>query len=223
MVASRRISDLGSIRVLVADGQPIFRHGLCELLSKEDGIQVVREAESAPDLLARMDYRRIDMVVMDCQLPGANGVEVVMELRRRAGNSLKIVVLSARADEQHLFECLRAGVDAYLPRSASSQMVAEAIRRVHQGRKLLTAGQTNEVVERFRSLARERLRERAGLSETELQILRHLAEGETYEEIGDALHLGKRTIQRKVNSAIGKMEANNRTQAVAEALRRGLI
>lgn len=211
------------IRVLVADENTIFRQGFCQLLAEDEDICVVGEAESSHDLLAQVASLRPDVVVLDLLLSGSSGIQTALELRRRFSCPPRILILSAYEDEDYLSEALQAGIHGFLLKTAPYEVLVEAIREVYEGRKPLTPDQVTQVVGWFQDLARERARDETGLSDTELQILEHVAGGETYEEIADHLYLSERTVKRKVQSAIEKMGANSRTEVVAMVIRRGLI
>jgi DNA-binding NarL/FixJ family response regulator len=118
---------------------------------------------------------------------------------------------------------LQAGVYGYLLKNASHETLTAAIRQVHAGQRLLTSEQINTVLEQFEALVQEQAREGSGLTDTELEILAHLARGESYEAMSQQLYLSEPTIKRKIQNIVTKMGVSNRTQAVAEAIRRGLI
>lgn len=211
------------IHVLIAVEQPILCHGLRELLSAADGIQLVGEAKNTRDVLAQVNHLQPDVVILDISLAGQNGMEVARELKRQPSRPPRILILSAYDDKDYLVEALQAGVHAYLLKNTTCEVLVETVRQIHKGEKLLSPELITSMVEEFQSLSRERALEESGLSDTELQILEHVANGETYQEIADYLYLSKRTVQRKVQSAMSKMGADTRTEAVAKAIRSGLI
>lgn len=214
------------IRVLIADGNPILRYGLHELMSKDDGIQLVGMAENVPSLLDQMHSLKLDLdvVLLDFHLPPTGGLHATQELQRTVLDPPRVILLSDSDDHgKILCDALQSGVDGFLLRSTSYEELGEAIRRVHAGEILVSSRQVSELVKRFQALAREHMLEQTDLSDTELRILEYLACGKTYAEIGDRLFLSERTVKRKVQSAVDKIGANNRTHAVALAIRRGLI
>lgn len=211
-----------AIRVLIADDHPVFRYGLRSLLANDPEVDVVGEAESAADVLAGVDRLRPDIVLLDIRMPGPTGIDVAQRLRRSHPET-KVLILTAYDDDEYLMDALRAGVHGYLLKNASHAVLTSAIRAVHMGQRLLTSEQMSKVLEQFGVLARKQARDESGLTDIELMILEHLARGDTYGEMSEELYLSESTIKRKVQGILTKMGVNTRTQAVAEAIRRGLI
>lgn len=210
------------IRVLIADDHPVFRYGLRSLLANDPEIEVVGEAENAADVVVDVDRFRPDVVLLDIRMPGPTGIEVAWRLRHRYPET-KVLMLTAHDDDEYLLDALQAGVHGYLLKSTSHQVLPSAIRAVCTGQKLLTPEQINKVLEQFETLAQKQVRQELQLTDVELKILKHLARGNSYSEMSEHLYLSEPTIKRKIQGILTKMEANTRTQAVAEAIRLGLI
>ncbi len=211
-----------TIRVLVVDDHPVVRVGVQHLLANDPEVEVVGEAESGPQALERVAALQPDVVILDMRLPGPDGVELTRQLRRRHPE-VKVVVLTAYRDEEYLLGALRAGAHAYLLKQASHEMLCEAVHRVYRGERLLSPSLISRVLEEFEAMARERVIENFHLTETELQILSHIAAGDTTKDIARKLHWSEATVHRRVQEILAKLNVSNRAQAVAEAIRRGLI
>lgn len=211
-----------TIRVLIADDHPVFRYGLRSLLANDPKIEVVGEAKSASDLGTDMDRLHPDVLLLDIRMPGSTGIDVAQEMRRSHPET-KVLILTAYDDDEYLMAALRAGVHGYLLKNSSHEVLSSAIRAVYSGQRLLAAEQVSKVLEQFEALAQKQAHEESGLTDVELKILEHLARGDSYEEMGAELYLSEPTIKRKIQGILTKMGANSRTQAVAEAIRRGLI
>lgn len=211
-----------TIRVLVVDDHPVVRHGVQHLLSNDAEVEVVGEADSGPQALEQVATLRPDIVILDMRLPGTDGVEITQQLRR-SYPEVKIIVLTAYRDEEYLLGALRAGAHAYLLKQASHEMLCEAIHRVYGGERLLSPTLISRVLEEFEAMARERVVEDSHLTETELQILNHIAVGDTTKDIAQKLHWSEATVNRRVQEILVKLNVSNRAHAVAEAIRRGLI
>jgi len=211
-----------TIRVLIADDHPVFRYGLRSLLANDPAIEVVGEAESAAGILRDVDRLLPDVVLLDIRLPGPTGIDVARELRR-SHPRIKVLVLTAYDDDEYLMGALQAGVYGYLLKNASHEVLTSAIRQVHAGQRLLTSEQASKILEQFEELARKQARKESELTDVELKILEHLARGDTYNEMSKHLYLSEPSIKRKIQDILTKMGASSRTQAVAEAIRRGLI
>lgn len=211
-----------AIRVLIADDHPVFRYGLRSVLANDEAIEVIAEAECAAETLEKVRRLQPDVLVLDLRLPGPDGIDIATELRR-GGCDTKILVLTAYDSEDFLLDALRVGVDGYLLKSSSYNTVAASIRQVHNGHRLVCAEQMEKVLAEFERLSRTVARNQTGLSPSELEILRHLAQGQTYAQIGESVYLSEATVKRRIQSAIEKLDASSRTEAVAKAIREGLI
>jgi len=211
-----------TIRVLIAEDHPVFRYGLRSLLSNDPAIEIVSEVNGAAGALSDVERFRPDVVLLDIRMPGPSGIDVARELRRHHPDT-KVLILTAHDDDEYLLDAVRAGVHGYLLKNTAHEVLTSAIRQVHAGQRLLTSEQASTVLEQFEVLARKQAREGSDLTDIELQILEHLARGDPYSEMSERLYLSEPTIKRKVQGIITKMGVNTRTQAVAEAIRRGLI
>lgn len=210
------------IRVLIVDDHPVVRQGLQSLLSNYPDIQVAGEADTGLRALEEAARLQPDVVLLDIRLPGANGIDVTRQLRRQNPQA-RIIILTAYEDDEYLIGALQAGAHGYLLKSASHQTLAEAIRNAHAGRRVLSPGLVDGVLRQFEALAKESLVSQSGLSESELEIVQLLAEGASNKEMAERLYWSEATVKRKMRDILAKLEVSNRAQAVAEAIKRGLI
>jgi two-component system, NarL family, response regulator DevR len=213
---------MGAIRVLIADDHPTLRRGLRSLLSLYADIEVVGEATNGTDVLGAAIDLLPDVILLDVQLPGPDGVEVAQRLRQQAP-AAKIIMLTAYESDEYVLGALRAGAYAYLLKNTSDETLVESIRLVHQGKRLLSPSLMDRVLQEFQTVASTNIRRESGLSEQELRILTLMAQGKTNSQIAEATFWSERTIKRKVEDIVGKLGAKNRAQAVSEATKRGLI
>ncbi len=210
------------IKVLIVDDHPTVRRGLDSLLTSHPDIDVVGEAEEGATALRLAESLNPDIILLDIQMPRLDGIGVANQLRKIVPNA-KIIALTAFENDEYVASALRAGAYAYLLKSNTDEFIVETIRRVHQGERLLSPSVLSGVLRRFRDLAQARAVQESGLTQEELKVLAHLGEGDTNEEIAKKMFWSERTVMRKVDEILEKMDVKNRTQAVAEALRRGLI
>lgn len=210
------------IRVLIVDDHPMVRRGLISLLSAHSDIQVVGEAEDGPSALRAAIELTPEIILLDIQLPGLDGVEIA-KLLRRAVPEAKIIALTAYDNEEYVFNAMRVGVYAYLLKRTSDETVVEAVRMVHAGKRLLSPALMDQVLRQFQTLAQTQAAHDAGLTEPETQVLSMVAQGATNEEIARTTHWSERTVKREIEEIMLKLGARNRAQAVAEGIRRGLI
>ena len=211
-----------SIRVLIVDDHAIFRRGLRSLLAEDSDIEVVGEADNGPATLSAVARLDPDVVTLDIRLGGIDGIQTARQLQQQFPRA-RVIFLTTYEDSQYLLGALQAGAYAYLLKNTSYDTLAGAIRSVQRGQRLLAPELVHHVLDEYRRLAQERLRQEAGLSDQELEVLRLLASGATSRDIADRLFWSEVTVKRKVQDIADKLNAGNRIQAVAEAVRRGLI
>ena len=213
---------MDTIRVLIVDDHPMVRRGLKSLLSSYPDISVVGEAGDGAAALRAASELAPQVVLLDIQLPGLDGVEVAYQLRH-ANPKVRIIALTAFENEEYVVKAMRAGAYAYLLKNTSDETVVEAIRLVDQGKRTLSPTLMDGVLRQFQAMAQSRARADADLSEPEIQVLSMIAKGATNEEIAQTTHWSERTVKREIEEILLKLDARNRAQAVAEAIRRGLI
>lgn len=213
---------MDAIRVLIVDDHPMIRRGLKSLISAYPDLEIVGEAEDGPTSLRVAETTKPDVVLLDIQMPGPAGVEVVYHLRQLAPD-LKVIILTAFENQEYILGALRAGAHAYLLKNTADEKLVDAIRSVHQGKHLLSPELLDQVLGQVQVLAQARARTDSGLSEDELQVLGLIAQGATNEEISQQMFWSERTVKRKVEEITSKLQVRNRAQAVAEAIKRGLI
>jgi DNA-binding NarL/FixJ family response regulator len=206
----------------VVDDHPIVRQGLRSLLSQYPDIEVVEDAEGGPPALELIANLQPDVVLLDIRLAGPSGLDLARQLRRSQPH-VRVIILTSHDDEAYLMEAAQAGVYGYLLKSASAELLAEAIRAAHAGEHRLSPALVGKALEQLKALSQAQAQAESGLSDQELQILRLLTEGATNQDIARTLYLSERTVKRKVQDVLTKLEAASRAQAVAEAYKRGLL
>jgi DNA-binding NarL/FixJ family response regulator len=214
------VRDDGNIRVFLLDDHEVVRRGVHELLAGEDGIEVVGEAGTAAEALARIPATRPDVAVLDVRLPDGSGVEVCREIRSH-DESVRCLMLTSFADDEALFDAIMAGASGYVLKDIRGGELLAAVRDVAAGRSLLDPVATARVLQRLRDGAAgpgpdERL---ARLTEQERRILDLIGEGLTNRAIGERLHLAEKTIKNYVSSLLSKLGMQRRSQAAAYVAR----
>ncbi|MDT0474214.1 response regulator transcription factor [Streptomyces sp. DSM 41014] len=209
----------GKIKVFLLDDHEVVRRGVYELLTVEDDIEVVGEAGTAADALARIPAVRPDVAVLDVRLPDGSGVEVCREVRS-ADESVKCLMLTSFADDEALFDAIMAGASGYVLKAIRGNELLTAVRDVAAGRSLLDPVATARVLERLREGGTARGDARlADLTEQERRILDLIGEGLTNRVIGERLHLAEKTIKNYVSSLLSKLGMERRSQAAAYVAR----
>ncbi|WP_217140418.1 response regulator transcription factor [Streptomyces sp. AC627_RSS907] len=208
----------GHIRVFLLDDHEVVRRGVHDLLSGEPDIEVVGEAGTVADALARIPATRPDVAVLDVRLPDGSGVEVCREIRSR-DESVRCLMLTSFADDEALFDAIMAGASGYVLKDIRGAELLNAVRDVAGGRSLLDPAATARVLERLRgggTGADDRL---ARLTGQERRILELIGEGLTNRAIGERLHLAEKTIKNYVSSLLSKLGMQRRSQAAAYVAR----
>ena len=206
-----------TIRVFLLDDHEVVRRGVRELLEVEDDLEVVGEASTAEEALARIPATNPDVAVVDMRLPDGNGVEVCREVRSN-NPSVQCVVLTSFADDEALFDSIMAGAAGYLLKQIKGNDLVDAIRRVASGQSLLDPSVTERVLERLRNgpVQDERL---ARLTDQERRILDLIAEGLTNLHIGERMFLAEKTVKNYVSNLLAKLGMERRTEAAVFAAR----
>ncbi len=210
------------IRVLVVDDHVIVRQGVRSVLANHADIQVVGEADSSANLFAQLATLQPDVILLDIRLPGQNGIEITSRLKREQPQ-VRVIILTTYDDDEFLFGALRGGADGYLLKSASAEVLADAIRQVSRGERLLSPALVGKMMREFEALAKGKSRADSGLTEQELTMLQMIAAGATNKEMAEKLYWSEVTVKRKVQDILEKLGVANRAQAVAEAAKHGLL
>ena len=211
------------IRIMVVDDHVILRQGIGVLLNQEEGFEVVGEAENEKVALSLNRDLKPDIVLVDIALDHSNGMDIAKQLTRNVPGT-RVVLYAGSDDEKLLFEAVRIGVHGYLQKTLSIDDLRRALRAVHCGERVLGESQAvTQMVIEFRRLAKEQNRLNWGLSGTEIECLQFASQGWTNKEIGKQLFWSEVQVKRKMQDIYRKLQVTDRAQAVAEAIRHGLI
>lgn len=201
------------IRLLLVDDHAIVRMGLRTLLSRSPGIAVVAEAADADGALEAWRTHHPDVTLMDVRLPGKSGIEALKAIRREFPGAA-VLMLTTYDQEEEIFRAHRAGAAGYLLKDATPEELIQAIRTVAGGTPWFPPAIAGKLAERA---------SQPELSPRELEVLALLSKGLSNREIGRVLSISEHTIKIHVRHLLDKIGACDRTEAVAEALRRGLV
>jgi two-component system response regulator DevR len=201
------------ITVFLLDDHELVRRGLHELLSLEDDLEVVGEAATAAEAMARIPAVRPDVAVLDVRLPDGSGVEVCRDIRS-AIPEVNCLMLTSYADDEAMVDALLAGASGYVLKDIRGADLVGAVRRVAGGESLLDPKATERVLHRLRGGEPhdDRLTQLTG---QERRILDLIGEGLTNRQIGERLNLAEKTVKNYVSSLLAKLGMQRRTQAAA--------
>ncbi len=205
------------MRVFLMDDHELVRRGIRELLASEDDLEVVGEAGTAEEALARIPATRPDVAVLDVRLPDGDGIEVCREIRSRHP-ALACLMLTSFADDEALFAAIMAGASGYVLKQIRGNELVGAIRTIAAGGSLLDPTVTRRVLERIR-VGEPEDDHLSQLSEQERRILDLIAEGKTNRQIAEAIFLAEKTVKNYVSSILAKLGMERRSEAAAYAAR----
>jgi NarL family two-component system response regulator LiaR len=209
------------ITILIADDHQLFREGLARVLNDMPELTVVATASNGEEAMSRAAETRPNVILMDLNMPGVDGVEAAHRLRITQPQS-HILMLTVSEQEQHLFAAIRAGARGYLLKSMASDDLVDAIRRANAGEAIVAPVMATKLLDEFAALsAATQWRESGGedLSQRERDVLRFVAQGLSNKEIGAALSLSPHTIKAHLRSILDKLQLRNRTEVAAWAAR----
>ncbi len=204
---------MNPIRVLLADDHAVVREGLAAMIGRRPDMEVVAEAENGVRAVELARQHRPDVILMDLRMPQMGGVEALSAIRAEQPGA-RVIVLTTFDGDEDIYRALQAGAQAYLLKDTPRDELLDAIRAVHQGLRRIPPEVAAKLAERVTA---------PDLTPRELDVLRLVALGQSNKEIAAALTIAEGTVKIHVNNLLGKLGAASRTQAVTEALKRGLI
>lgn len=208
-----------AIKVLIVDDHPVWRDGVRADLEGA-GHSVVGEASDGREAIALAREAMPEVVLMDLQLPHVSGVEATRRIVEESPH-VKVLVLSASAEERDVLEAVKAGAAGYLLKSSTSEELVGAVTRVRDGEPVFTPSLAGLVLDEFRRIATKDTGEPA-LTARENEVLKYVAKGYTYREIGEKLFISTKTVQNHVQNILTKLQLRKRYELMRYALQRGL-
>lgn len=208
------------IRVILCDDHAMIRRGIRETLSEAVDIQVTAEAASYSEVREAIRTSACDVLVLDLNLPGRGGMEVLSSLRE-SNSPIKVLILSMHPEDQYAIRCLRAGAQGYLNKAGEPADLITAVRTIAQGRKYVTPEVANMLVESLSTPENQTLH--ASLSERELQTLLKIASGKRLSDIAEELMLSPKTVSVYRARVLEKLKLSNNAELTVYAIRNELV
>jgi DNA-binding NarL/FixJ family response regulator len=206
--------------VILCDDHALIRRGIRDTLSEAADIRVVGEAGEYGELRSLMRNTRCDVLVLDINLPGRSGLDVLHALKEE-GSTVKVLVVSMYPEDQYAIRALRAGAFGYVNKGGDPQLIVKAVRTVAQGRKYVTPEIAQMLVESLTAPAHENAHQT--LSDRELQTVVLLASGKQLADIALELNLSPKTVSVYRARAMEKLALKNNAELIAYAVRAGLV
>ena len=207
-------SPSDSITLMIVDDHPVVREGLAAIFKSQKDIKIVAEAGDGEEACKLYDELSPDVVLLDLRMPNKDGLHAITELMTRNPPKPRIIVMTTYESEEDIRRTLKAGAKGYLAKGTAPQEIRDAVRKVAKGDSLLPPAIASKLAA---SMAHPEL------SERELQVLQYMANGRSNKEIGQVLYISENTVKAHVKSILAKLDAMGRTEAIAIAIKRGLI
>jgi DNA-binding NarL/FixJ family response regulator len=207
------MSDQARIRVLCVDDHPLLREGIAAIINNQPDMLLTAEATNGAEAVQKFREHQPDVTLMDLRLPDVSGIDALIAIRSEFPDA-RIVMLTTFEGDVEIHRSLEAGARGYLLKSMPPKDLVEAIRQVNSGKKRIPPELAAQLAEHLGDEA---------LTEREVEVLRHVAGGNRNRDIADRLFISEETVKVHIKHIMEKLGASDRTQAVAIAVRRGII
>lgn len=223
------------IKIVIIDDHQLFREGVKRILDLEDNFEVVAEGDDGSKGISLVEQHKPDVILMDINMPKVNGVEATRELIETYP-WVKVLILSIHDDESYVTHVLKSGASGYLLKEMDADSLIEAVRVVADGGAYIHPKVTHNLINEFRRLASEKapdteigfreveyVRPLHLLTRRECEVLQLMTDGKSNRSIGEILFISEKTVKNHVSNILQKMNVNDRTQAVVEAIKNGWV
>lgn len=212
------------IRLLLVDDHAVVRSGLRMLLENEEDVEIIGEAGTSKEALDLMADVEPDVVVIDIGLPDESGIHTARRIKELSPETA-VVALTIHEDEEYFFKMLEAGASGYVPKRAAPEELLNAIRLAASGEVYLYPSLAKLLVKDYLSQDDDARSARTlnGLTDREQEVLAHLADGASNNEIGETLNISPKTVARHRENIMRKLSMHSRTELVKYAIRKGII
>jgi two-component system NarL family response regulator len=205
--------DGNQIRVVIGDDHPVVRGGIMAIINDQQDMEIVAEASNGKELVDMVKKYRPDVTLVDLRMPQLSGLDAIQAIKED-WSAARFVVLTTFDGDEDIYRALQAGAQAYLLKDTPRNELLETIRAVYQGQKRIPPEIAAKLAERITS---------SELTERETDVLNEIVNGFSNKEIGLRLNITEGTVKAHVNSILNKLGVNDRTQAVTNALKRGIV
>lgn len=213
---------MNPIRLMLADDHQMLREGLRRSMV-EEGFDVVGEAQDGVEAVRLADELLPDVILMDVSMPHCDGVEACRQVKSH-GNESRVVMLTMHADKEVLTNAIRAGASGYLVKDCSTSEIADAVRMAAGGETVLSPQLAKSMLEEVRRLDQKaRTEEERMVTKREEEVLQLIVDGCSTPEVAERLYISQKTVKNHLASIYQKLDARDRTQAVLQAVRMGIV
>lgn len=214
---------MNKIRVMIADDHPMIRQGIKQILELEEDLIVIAQAANGDEAVLLAKEYKPDVILMDINMPGTNGLQAIKELKQDK-HPFKVIVLTIHQDREYLFKTLQMGSEGYVLKDAEPSVLIDAIRSVSRGQSFIQPNMTKELVKEFNrvTLNEKDKRDENDLTSREIEVLDLIAEGMINKEIAKQLYISEKTVKNHVSNIFKKLNVSDRTQAAIYAFKHNL-
>ncbi|WP_026691435.1 response regulator [Alteribacter aurantiacus] len=229
------MSERDNIKIIIIDDHQLFREGVKRILSMEKSFDIVAEGSDGDAALDLVRENQPDVVLMDINMPNVNGVEATKSLVESFPD-VKVLILSIHDDETYVTHVLKTGADGYLLKEMDTDALIEAVKVVAEGGAYIHPKVTHNLINEYRRLANDDKEEtEIGFREVEYrrplhlltrrecEVLQLMTDGKSNRAIGESLYISEKTVKNHVSNILQKMNMNDRTQAVVDAIKNGWV
>lgn len=212
------------IKIIIIDDHPLVREGLRKILDMEEELKVIDEAGDGQGAINLTRRLKPDVILMDINMPGTNGIEATRVIKRELP-SVGIIALTIHEEEEYVLELVRAGVSGYVLKDIAPAKLIETIKIVAKGHSVIDPSITNKIFGEISRLSRHRrMREDwENLTEREMDVLKLMAKGFSNKEIAQDLTISEKTVKNHITNIFRKLQVEDRTQAVLFAIKHHLV
>lgn len=211
-------------RILIVEDHTLLRAGLMVMLEQDHDLEIVGEADNGRDAVRMIDMLRPDLVLTDLSMPGMNGIEAIVDIKRRHPDT-RVLVLTIHRMDEYIHESLRAGADGYILKDASQDELRLAIRNVLHGKSYLSPDISSKVINGYLGINRSSVPTSNWdtLTHREREVLKLVAEGHPNKFIADYFCLSVKTVEKHRSNLMKKLDLHNASTLTAYAIERGLL
>lgn len=211
-------------RILIVEDHTLLREGLRALLSQDEDVEIVGEADNGRDAVRSVGLMNPDLVLMDLSMPGMNGFEAILDIKRRYPDT-RVLVLTIHKTEEYIHESLKAGANGYILKDATQDELRIAIHSVMKGKTYLSPDISAKVINGY--LGSDKPSDAASawdtLTHREREILKLVGEGNPNKHIADYLNLSVKTVEKHRSNLMKKLDLHNASMLTAYAIEKGLV
>ncbi|MFX4260595.1 response regulator [Pelotomaculum propionicicum] len=212
------------VKVLIADDHALIREGLCKILNMQEMIEVVGEAEDGDQAVELALKHRPDVVLMDINMPGTNGIEATRSIKSQRPE-IGVIALTIHDQEDYLFELIKSGVSGYVLKDISPDLLVQTIIGVSRGESFIHSTMTSKMFSEFNRLSSlsQRHTNSQGLTRREFDVLSLVAKGDNNRSIAKKLYISEKTVKNHLTNIFQKLGVDDRTQAAIHAVKSRMV